>query len=739
MHRKLLNWKLGYCAEYRQKPCKFIDAIVPGAVQLDIANAENFPDYKFSDNYKLFRHLEDMFYTYRSEFEKPYLSENERLYFVSKGIDYQFEIYLNSQLLHSQDGMFTYIDLDLTVFLAQQNILEIKIMPAPKKNGHPDDRTQASEVTKPAVSYGWDWHPRLIPLGIWDETFLETRPASHLTDVFVDYHLTENFTMAKIILNATAILKSECNYEWQLVDNENNNVLSLSGAMSEILKEKAVLSSPNLWWTHDHGIPYLYRSLFVLKDKSGIILSRDEQKIGFRCIKLVMNKGAWNEPVQFPKTQSVPPAQLLLNGKRLFAKGTNWVNPEIFPGAITESRYRELLEMAVNTNFNILRSWGGAIVNKEPFFNICDELGIMVWQEFPLACNQYPDDNKYLKILEREAVSVIKRLRKHPSIALWCGGNELFNNWSRMTEQSIALRLLNSLCLQYDSNRPFLSTSPLLGMAHGNYVFKWEGHEIFEVINNSHNTAYCEFGIPSISPKSVLQQIIPAGELFPPKENTAWETHHAFKSWDADESTWLCLPILTEYFGEAQSLDELIEQSQLLQNEGYKAIYEEARRQKPYCSMALNWCFNEPWPSAANNSLIVYPSVPKPALQAVKNACRPVCASARFSKFVWNAGELFCTDIWLLNDSFKEVDSKTIIIKIQFENEEIIILKWISPVAAENTNLVGPMARYKLPYREKSTQFKILIQVVEKPEYNSEYTLLFRNKENKQEKTKMNV
>jgi beta-mannosidase len=452
-----------------------------------------------------------------------------------------------------------------------------------------------------------------------------------------------------------------------------------------------------------------------------------------------MNEGGWNEPKGFPKTRSVSPAQIEINGENIFAKGSNWVNPEIFPGTITKDRYKELIALAVDSNFNILRTWGGSVINKDSFFELCDEMGIFVWQEFPLACNLYPDDDHYLSILKQEATFIVKRLRKHPSIGIWCGGNELFNSWSKMTDQSLPLRLLNSICYEYDPKTPYNPTSPLLGMAHGHYVFRWEGMEVFEMMDKSHNTAYSEFGMPGISPREVLEKIIPEEDLFPPKTCTAWEEHHAFGAWDGDISTWLCQDLLTEYMGEAKSLDELIGQSQLVQSEGYKAIYEEARRKKPYCSMALNWCFNEPWPSAANNSLVVYPSVSKPSLDAVKNSCRPFCSSAKIYKFVWNEGEEFYTDIWFLNDELSEISNKKISVKLVADNSEIKILEWESPTIGRNENMAGPTARFVLP-KWKAKSFRLVLEVESHPEYNSSYDLMYRPKEEDVQQTAaMNV
>lgn len=165
------------------------------------------------------------------------------------------------------------------------------------------------------------------------------------------------------------------------------------------------------------------------------------------------------EDSEFPKSRSNPPITLEINGRRIFCKGTNWVNPDIFPGRLTAETYRKLLELAREANMNMLRVWGGGIVNKESFFELCDEMGLMVWQEFSLACNLYPDTPEYLKVLDQESRSINMRLRKHPSVVLWSGGNELFNSWSGMTDQSLPLRMLNANCYEFNPEIPFLMTS----------------------------------------------------------------------------------------------------------------------------------------------------------------------------------------------------------------------------------------------------------------------------------------
>jgi len=714
-----LKWELGYSKSASETPSKWIPATVPGAVQLDIAKAEKYEPFYYAEHWKDYLWMEDQFYTYRTKFDAPEKATGESVFFVSKGIDYEFKVFLNGAEIWHQEGMFTPVNLNLSDKLKSTNELKVLVYPVPRMHPLPADRSQAANVAKPAVSYGWDWHPRLVPLGIWDETYLEIRQVSHVDDFHVNYALNKDFSEAEIDLQISGQnLKTQA-FRWTLQDKDGKEVVRSEG------KTQLTLSKPKLWWTHDHGEPYLYTSTLQLLNDQGQAFQTIVSKIGFRRVKLVMNEGAWGDPEGFPKSRSVPPAQLEINGRKIFCKGTNWVNPEIFPGIMNRERYNQLLSLAVEANFNILRVWGGGIVNKESFFELCDEKGILVWQEFPLACNNYPDDAHYLSILKQESASIINRVKKHPSLAFWSGGNELFNSWSGMTDQSLPLRLLNSQCLQLDPSSPFIPTSPLMGMAHGNYVFRdlQTKEEVFSSMARARYTAYTEFGMPAPASVEVLKTIIPKDELWPPKPGTSWESHHAYKAWVGN--TWLCQDIIEDYFGVSNSLEELVANGQLMQGEGYKCIYEEARRQKPYCAMAVNWCYDEPWPTAANNSLLSYPAIPKPGFYAVKNACRPVLASAKFSKFKWTEGETFFADIWMLSDLPKDVSAGKVTIKIRTGTSEMTLLNWEFNAVKANTNQSGPTVRCKLP-AWKTDRFKVILEVEGHPEYKSEYTLAYQ-------------
>jgi beta-mannosidase len=731
MLKKELKWTVGHMKNINDKPEKRVHAIVPGAVQLDWARNEGWDSYTYSDNYKQYLWMEDVYWSYHTVLELPVTEVGERLYFVCKGVDYKYVLKLNGNVLHEQEGMFTSVELDITDRVTGKDEMEIIIYPVPKREGAPVGRSEADQCCKPAVSYGWDWHPRLIPVGIWEETYIEVRPRLHITNCEVFYNLSEDINSVNIELNTELSETGSGIIKWNLFDRNGKLVNSISQDNSD---KKVYLNiemeSPELWWPNGQGEPALYKSEVLLYDCDGKLLDSKSKRVGFRKVRLVMHPGAWDEPSDFPKGRSNPPITMEINNRQIFCKGSNWVNPEIFPGIITDETYRPLIKLAKDANMNLFRSWGGGIINKDSFFELCDEMGIMVWQEFPLACNNYEGTRSYLNILEQESRSIIKRLRCHPSLVMWCGGNELFNAWSKMTDQSLALRLLNRNCYDLDPNTPFIMTSPLMGMAHGNYLFRYnDGREVFQVMPQAKNTAYTEFGCPGPSSVDTLKNIIPEEELFPPKPGTAWETHHAFNAWVGD--TWLAPETIEDYFGVSRNLEQMVERGQLMQSEGYKCIFEEARRQKPTCSMALNWCYNEPWPTAANNSLIEWPAKPKPAYYAVKNSCRPVLASARINKFQWKAGEIFCPELWILNDCAHGIPSGEVEAYIRIGEEEVFLLKWEYSELEANRNLPGPIIRYILP-ELNADRFTLILKVPKYPEMNSEYIVLFKSRDDEQ-------
>ena len=679
-------------------------ASVPGNIQYDFAVAKGFGDIQYSDNYKKLMPYEDDGWEYITalDFEA---GAGEKLFFVSEGIAYKYDVFLRGEMLYSYEGMFKPVELELGG-AKKGDELRIYIYPHPKsKTGTVGTRDEADESCNPPVCYGWDWNPRLLISGLWQGAHIETRGASHIGGVEVLASLNEDLDEGRVVCDF------ECELPCIISLFDRNGALIYCGDEREFTVEE-----PELWWCNGQGEPYLYR-YEIANEKESVV-----GHIGFKRLRLVRNANS-DGPREFPKGRYEAPITIELNGRKIFAKGSNWVNPDIFWGNIDDARYERLVALAKEANMNIFRMWGGAALERNAFYDICDRMGILIWQEFMLACNNYRDIEPYMSVLKSEATAIIKKLRSHPSLALWCGGNELFNSWSGMDDQSAPLRLLNSLCFELDRERPFLATSPLYGMAHGGYTFfdERQGGEVYNEFARSDNTAYTEFGVPSISSVENLRSIIPEDELFPPRETEAWTAHHGFGAWGQDR--WLCLPILEKYFGKAESLEELVDSSNRLQCEGYRAAFEEARRQWPRCSMAINWCYDEPWITAANNSIVEYPAKPKPAYKYVKEALRPTFFSAKLKKFSWSANETFEAELWLLNDAPFSVDGR-VTASLTVGGKTYELLEWQASAKA-NRNLQGPTLRFVLPETEDD---RMVLKVEGENGTSSTYTLQYVNK-----------
>jgi beta-mannosidase len=249
-------------------------------------------------------------------------------------------------------------------------------------------------------------------------------------------------------------------------------------------------------------------------------------------------------------------------------------------------------------------------------------------------------------------------------------------------------------------------TSPLMGMAHGHYLFydKTTKTDLMQLMNCAKNTAYTEFGVPSLAPIETLKRIIPEEEWFPIKPNTAWQEHCGLYAWG--EEAWICESVLEHYFGKLNSVEEYVKYSNLLQCEGYKVVFGEARRQWPRCSMALNWDYNEPWMNAAGNNLLAYPSERKPSYYAVQEILKPVLSTARTNRFDYNANDDFCAGLYYHNDTADEV-TDTVYAFAEIDGKEYNLCIW-NVKAEPYKNVKGPECHLALPEVNGNTIFKLI-------------------------------
>ncbi len=222
-----LDWSVGHHAQ-ADAPERFVPAEVPGAVQLDWARAENWPPHWHAENFQAYDWMEDRFWTYRALLPDVAVADGERLFFVCRGVDYQWELWIDGERVHEQEGMFALFEMEISRENSGKE-LQIRIHPTPKTVQEPRNRAQASHSVKPAVSYGWDWHPRLIPLGIWDETFLEIRSQAFLQRAEVFCALTDDFSTANLRLqchidgvDAHMSTHAATQIRWQLFAPDNS-------------------------------------------------------------------------------------------------------------------------------------------------------------------------------------------------------------------------------------------------------------------------------------------------------------------------------------------------------------------------------------------------------------------------------------------------------------------------------------------------------------------------------------
>ena len=637
-----LRWFVADCGENNSKKGKPIPATVPGHIELDFAEYENYPDYQIGDNYKKFNWMENRYFIYEAQL--PDVSKQEKVFISCKGIDYQYEIFINNKKIYYHEGMFSPINLEITRYLCGDDKISILIFPIPMVPNARMPRENASQSCKPAVSYGWDFHPHLVPRGIWEDFEIVATEVGFISDFDVNTGLSPDYSMADGKVGATVLGVDKYQLQLKICSPTGDCVYLKQCNNTSSFSFK--IPYPQLWWPNGSGKQNLYDfelSLVCGDEKVQTVSFRR----GFRTVELVPYDGSWSETGSgYPIKCNSQPVTLCINGKKIFSQGANWVCPEIFYAKLNRSLYDNYLKLVKDANMNILRCWGGAIVNKDSFFELCDEYGILVWQEFPLACNNYHATEDYLNLLDNESRSIIHRLKRFTSLAIWCGGNELFNEWSHMDMQSHVIRLLDSNCLELDRNTPFLPTSPISDIGHGDYRFRNEsGEDVMNIYPSFSRTAYCEFGCGAASSLETIRRIIPEEYLGKIQTGTPWETHHAISAWMP--TSHMYPDMIFDYFGKC-SLKRIIKYSQILQATAFKFIFEEARRQQPRCSMAMLWVLNEPWPTAANNSIIEYGAKPKYAYNEVKKALRNSMPSIRYYRFDYHNGDKVEIELWWL-------------------------------------------------------------------------------------------
>jgi len=708
--KQSLHWQLS-CSDSADGPQSGrMEAKVPGCVQFDWGRANNLPSYHEGDNQDKYYGLEDKWWHYFATVDikrgrvVPYL--------CFEGVDYKYDVLVDGILLLSHEGMFSRPRIDLSAYKGKTVAIEVLIHPAPKNPDIEPYRglgNESSKSCKPAFSYGWDWAPRFITLGLVDEVYVEYRPASHVRSWDMSYVLDSDNSKAAITIDYSVAGKTALRAE--LLSPEGKVVATASRDAAGEGAMRLNLDSPELWWPWNHGAQPVYS--LRLTSAMGEILSR---KISFRRSEMVYNEGGRHDGAEV-----TVPACIQINGRQIFAKGSNWVPSEMCRSEVNKQNIRTLFTYLKGCNMNILRLWGGSYVQPDWFYDMCDEMGIMLWQEFPLACARYSEEQPYLDVLAQESESMIKQLRTHASVVMYCGGNELFfkwfEKWGGMSYQSKPLRLLDSQMYKFDPDTPYWFASPQPGIRHGGYFPIEGGEEIVTMFYDSRYFGYTEFGCGTISEMDVIKSVVSEEDFRHPFVTPIWKARHA--------NQWGDLRVTGRITGKdySNNFEQGVKDANDVQGDCYRELFELARQKWPYTSMALNWCFNEPWVTLAGNGLVNYPDHIRPAYYLVREALRPTLLSLSFRQLSWKAGDEVRLDAFLLNDSGASIAPCSALLEVIADGK--VIAKWdVSLPRAEawRNSKCADCFCFSIP---KTTNGRVRMKITspEHPEWDSEYSL----------------
>lgn len=649
------NWRLGQ-APSNAKPERatwqeldrvreWLPAIVPGNVRADLLRAGRLPDLAFGTQSQASRWVDEHCWWLVREFCPPAASSITRIHLVLRGVDYVGDLFLNGQHLGRHEGMFSPQVHDVTGLLRAKNRLAVRIvgsrwLPCDRSSfwekflnyletraiGQREQLPHRRDTLKCQMSFGWDFAPPLQTMGIWDDVY-----AIGSGDVFIqDVATRQQRTEDRIVLAVQVELHAHqehpawlrCTLAGETFESEpvtaERAVILPPGTSHHT--SKMIVPAPRLWWPWDHGPSDLYRLTITVLDGAQP-LDSISRTIGLRQVKM----DDW---------------KLRINGQRIYARGANWVPADLLPGRVTKADYHALLTLARQANMNTLRVWGGGLREKRAFYTLCDRMGILVWQEFPLACaflTRYPHSPGYLRLVERETQAIIRDLRRHPSLVMWCGGNE----FAPQRNAPLA-KVLRRVTHEQDPTRPFLLASPAGGDSHNWKV--WHHFQSPAAYRDDRATFASEFGLQAPPDVEALRRFIPSEELWPP--GPSWVHHGA----GLDKLQRYARPFLAQ---PETSLEAFVAASQRAQAHGLQIAIEHYRRRKAQgCGGVLIWQFNEPWP-AISWALLGHCRNPKPSYETVKRLFTPLLVSIAYPLRRYQSGDTLNGEVWIVNDLAK--------------------------------------------------------------------------------------
>jgi beta-mannosidase len=628
-------------------------ATVPGTVHHDLWQNEEIPNPYVGRNTLLCEWVPQRTWVYRKSFHVEEALRGRQLRLRFEGVDYAARFFLNGEPLGQHTGLFEPVVVDVTdrVVYDADNLIAVVIDPAPFEEPQIGYTSRVRNF-KPRMNYWWDFCPRLIHLGIWDEVVLEVTGAVRVEALHARPRLAADHSRADVDITATVWAAAPLRSTVTTTLRYNGEVVASHSAWQELqagantASVSLAVTDPHLWWPNGHGKPALYQAEVRVDEPSGAWDAR-EANVGLRTLAFAPNQ---------PAHPGARPYTLVVNGRPLYIKGWNWVPMDVMYGVERPAKRRRLLELAQRAHVNLLRIWGGGLIEKEAFYDECDRRGLLVWQEFiqsSSGVDNVPSASPdYVAILAAFARQVIPRRRNHPSLAIWCGGNELQAE-APLDETHPALAALHRVVKELDPDRlwlPTSSTGPVfensiknidadphsLHDVHG----PWEHQGLeqqYTLYNRTTSLLHSEFGVEGLTNARALAAVLPDHQEPVSLDNPYW---HHLGAWWVKERRW------REMLGDWSSVDELLRATQFLQAEGLRYAIEANRRRKYQNSGTLPWQFNEPYPMAACTSAVDYFAEPKPVYYAVRRAYAPLLVSARFARQAWAGKTQFEAEVF---------------------------------------------------------------------------------------------
>ncbi len=653
-----------------QNVTDWMEGLVPGTVHTDLLANDRIPDpfYRLNENEVQWIHSQRWVYRRMFVVRDDFL-RLDAVHLVAEGLDTYAEVRLNGKKVGRTANMFIKHRFDVKSLLRSgENTIEI-VFDSPlarsksleKKWG---DLKAAREshrlyVRKAQYSFGWDWGPELTTSGIWRSIYLEASTYARLLDPFikvvsvkdreaeVDCSVAvERYRKAPIVLRVQVLGDGVAQTHERRV-------------VRDVMRLKVRIPQPQLWLPNGYGGQPIYSAIFTLVCE-GEVVHTLEVPFAIRTIRLLQEKD--EEGRSFI---------LEVNRQKIFCKGANWIPSDSFLPRVSSSTYESLLQMAKDAHMNMVRVWGGGIYEQDVFYDLCDRLGLMVWQDFMFACGEYPEESWFLEQVREEADTVVKRLRNHPSVVLWCGNNEcewLFCTWSPgkcpedMSGEVIFRNILPSICKQHDGTRPYWRSSPFgsgfpNAESNGNHHqwAVWSSWKDFKEYEKDHGRFITEFGFQSPAGRRTLEEITVPSDRHP--QSTVIEHHN--KQVEGPERLFR---YQAAHYHISNSFDDFVYKGQLVQAEALKCAVEHWRRRKFKTAGALFWQLNDCWP-VTSWSVIDSALRPKAAYYYARKFFAPVLVSFRKA-----GGNL---EIWVTNDLTERISGLLTVSLRSFEGKKI--------------------------------------------------------------------